>query len=172
MASLDHQKTALVLVDLQVRIAARPLFPRAGAEVVATAKRLARGFRAAGAAVVLVQAHRPGVDEQPLDSELEAGLWEHGDLVFTKHTVGGFHDGALHALLQEYGIGTLVFGGIATNLGVESTARAASDHGYGLLFVEDAMAALSAPEHEAAVTLDLPRFGEVVTADEALARLA
>ncbi len=45
---------------------------------------------------------------------------------------------------------------------MESTARAASDHGYELVFVEDAMSALSSAEHEAPTGLNLPRFGEVV----------
>jgi nicotinamidase-related amidase len=57
-----------------------------------------------------------------------------------------------------------VFAGIATNLGVESTARAALDHGYHVIFVEDALAALTAAEHRAAVELDFPRLGSVIAA--------
>ncbi|ARZ70278.1 isochorismatase [Streptomyces albireticuli] len=61
---------------------------------------------------------------------------------------------------------TLVLGGVSTNLGVESTARAAADHGYELVFVEDAMSALTAEEHRASVTLDMPRLGTVVRAGQ------
>ncbi|GAA2345685.1 hypothetical protein SVIO_109940 [Streptomyces violaceusniger] len=50
----------------------------------------------------------------------------------------------------------LVFGGLATNLGVESTACVAGDLGYDLVFVEDAIAALTTAEHDMSVRLDFP----------------
>ncbi|RIQ10835.1 isochorismatase family protein [Jiangella rhizosphaerae] len=161
---LDPSTTALVLVDLMDRIVGLPLAPRSGADVVATAHRLAGEFRAAGAAVVLIRVERPNVDEQPPGSDLVAGLVSDGDVVVVKRSIGGFYGTGLHERLRELGVSTLVFGGIATNLGVESTARAASDLGYDVVFVSDAMTALTAPEHDAAVGLNLPRFGPVVPA--------
>ncbi|MET9403784.1 isochorismatase family protein [Kitasatospora sp. NPDC002965] len=162
MQTLDPARTALVLVDLMPRIAALPLAPRTGAEVVAASLDLAEAFRAAGAPVIAIRVERPGVVEQPPGSELVAEVAEAADEVVVKRTIGGFHGTGLDELLRERGVETLVFGGIATNLGVESTARAASDHGYALLFVEEALAALTEEEHRAAVGLNLPRFGEVV----------
>ncbi|KPC71622.1 isochorismatase, partial [Thermoactinomyces vulgaris] len=82
--------------------------------------------------------------------------------VVVKRSIGGFYGTDLDEVLRRFGARTLVMAGVMTNLGVESTARAASDHGYDLVFAEDAMSALSAAEHEAAVNLDLPRFGDVV----------
>jgi nicotinamidase-related amidase len=38
--------------------------------------------------------------------------------------------------------------GIATNYGVESTARAAFDRGFELIFAEDAMSSMSAEAHQ------------------------
>ncbi|MFD7013548.1 isochorismatase family protein [Streptomyces sp. NPDC059161] len=163
-ATLDPARTALVLVDLMDRIAALPLAPRTGDQVVAVSRELARTFRAAGATVVLVRVERPGVETQPPGSGLVEGLAADGDLIVVKRTIGGFHGTGLHELLAQRGVDTLVFGGIATNLGVESTARAAADHGYQLLFAEDAMAALTEDEHRAAVRLNFPRLGTVVTA--------
>ncbi|MEU9100142.1 isochorismatase family protein [Streptomyces sp. NPDC048361] len=163
-ATLDPARTALVLVDLMDRITALPLAPRSGDQVVGTAWELAHSFRAAGATVVLVRVERPGVPAQPPGSDIVAGLAADGDLVVVKRTIGAFHQTGLHELLRERGIDTLVFGGIATNLGVESTARPAADHGYELLFVEDAMAALTEDEHRAAIALNFPRLGTVVTA--------
>ncbi|MET9365853.1 isochorismatase family protein [Streptomyces sp. NPDC006632] len=163
-ATLDPARTALVLVDLMDRITALPLAPRSGDQVLATAGELAESFRAAGATVVLIRVERPGVAAQPPGSDIVAGLAADGDPVVVKRTLGGFHRTGLHELLRERGIDTLVFGGIATNLGVESTARAAADHGYELLFVEDAMAALTQDEHRAAIALNFPRLGTVVTA--------
>ena len=164
--ALDPARTALVLVDLMDRIVGLPLEPRKGTEVLAAAEELAAAFRKAGALVVLVRVERPGVPEQPPGSGLVAGLAAEGDIEIVKRTIGGFQGTGLDERLREHGISTLVFGGIATNLGVESTARAAGDLGYDLVFVEDAMAALTAPEHEASVGLDFPRLGTVVTASE------
>ncbi|MEU3744465.1 MULTISPECIES: isochorismatase family protein [Streptomyces] len=161
MPSLDPGRTALVLVDLMERIVALPLAPRPGTDVLAAAARLADTFRAAGAPVVHIRVERPNVPTQPPGSELVPDLVHAGDHVVVKRTIGGFHDTGLHALLSGAGATTLVLGGIATNLGVESTARAAGDLGYDLVFAEDAMTALTADEHRASVELDFPRLGTV-----------
>ncbi|MET9951276.1 isochorismatase family protein [Streptomyces sp. NPDC006339] len=163
MPALDPDRTALVLVDLMERMVALPLAPRPGTDVLDAAGRLAGTFRAAGAPVVHIRVERPGVDTQPPGSDLVAELVHDGDDVVVKRTIGGFQDTGLHALLSGRGVSTLVFGGIATNLGVESTARAAADLGYDLVFAEDAMTALTADEHHASVRLDFPRLGTVAT---------
>lgn len=164
--ALDPARTALVLVDLMDRIVALPLEPRKGTEVLAAAEELASAFRAVGAPVVLVRVQRPGVADQPPGSGLVAGLAQDGDIEIVKRTIGAFQGTDLDARLREHDVTTLVFGGIATNLGVESTARAAGDLGYDLVFVEDAMAAFTAAEHEASTRLDFPRLGTVVTVDQ------
>lgn len=164
--ALDPARTALVLVDLMERIVALPLEPNKGTEVLATSEELAETFRKAGALVVLIRVERSGVAEQPPGSGLVPGLVAEGDLEIVKRTIGGFQGTGLDERLREHGVSTLVFGGIATNLGVESTARAAVDLGYDLVFVEDAMAAFTAAEHDASVRLDFPRLGTVVTAGE------
>ncbi|MFF9395305.1 isochorismatase family protein [Streptomyces griseoluteus] len=160
---LDPRRTALVLVDLMDRLVALPLEPRKGAEVLAASEELARHCRTAGALVVLVRVERPTIAEQPPGSGLVAGLRQEGDLEVVKRTIGAFQGTGLDERLRARGIDTLVLGGIATNLGVESTARAAADLGYELVFVEDAMAAFTAAEHEASVRLDFPRLGTVTT---------
>ncbi|MGW4619605.1 isochorismatase family protein [Streptomyces sp. NPDC004592] len=162
--ALDPARTALVLVDLMERIVALPLEPRKGTEVLAAAEELAGVFRSAGAPVVLIRVERPSVAEQPPGSGLVPGLLRDGDVEVVKRTIGGFQGTDLDERLRERGIRTLVFGGIATNLGVESTARAAADLGYELVFVEDAMTAFTAAEHEASVRFDFPRLGSVATA--------
>ena len=166
LLALDPTRSALVLVDLMDRIVALPLEPRKGTEVLSAAEELATAFRSAGAPVVLVRVERPGLAEQPPGSGLVAGLARDGDIEVVKRTIGGFQGTDLDERLRERGVRTLVFGGIATNLGVESTARAAGDLGYDLVFVEDAMAAFTAAEHEASIRLDFPRLGTVVAAAE------
>ena len=58
---------------------------------------------------------------------------------------------------------------IATNIGVESTARFAFEYGFNQIFAEDAMAALSAEHHAFEVAKIFPRIGLVRTTNEILA---
>lgn len=172
MVRLDPERTALVTIDLMDRIVALPLAPRPGAEVVEHSLSLAAAFRHAGATVVAVRVERRNVAEQPHGSELVAGLVQPGDAVVVKRTIGAFQGTGLHELLRARGVETLVLTGIATNLGVESTARVAGDLDYELFFVEDAMSAQTAEEHVASVSLDFPRFGTVCSTADVLQALA
>ncbi len=156
MLSLDPRTTALVLIDLQNGILGLPLAPRSGAEVVRIGRELAERFRQAGALVVLVNATwaKDGGDalRQPVDrprpippggypegwSNLVDGLAGPGDLLITKHQWGAFYGTALDLQLRRRGIRTIVLGGVATNMGVESTARQAWEHGYEVVVAEDA----------------------------------
>jgi len=164
--TLDPARTALVLIDLMDRIVGLPMEPRKGTEVLSAAEKLIGAFRAAGAPVVLVRAERPGVPEQPPGSGLVAGLAAEGDIEIVKRAFSAFHDTALDERLRERGTTTLVIGGIATNLGVESTARVARDLGYDVVFVEDTMATYTTAEHQASVRLNFPRLGTVVTVSQ------
>lgn len=153
--------TALVLVDLMPRIIALQLAPHSGEEVLARGKLLANGFRVKGLPVVLVRVERPNVSEQPPGSDLADGLAQAGDIVVVKRSIGAFYNTDLHAELEKRDVGTLVIGGLITTMGVESTARAASDHGYDLEFVADAMSDTSGEAHNFAVERTFPRFGAV-----------
>ncbi|MEP6648523.1 MAG: isochorismatase family protein [Lapillicoccus sp.] len=65
----------------------------------------------------------------------------------------------------------IVLGGVATSMGVESTARAAHEHGYHVTRAIDAMAGLSAESHQNSVERIFPRLGETGTTDEIIALL-
>jgi nicotinamidase-related amidase len=65
----------------------------------------------------------------------------------------------------------MVLCGIATNIGVESTARFAYEYGYHQIFAEDAMAAGSAEEHILTTTNIFPRIGLVRKTEEIIAAL-
>lgn len=152
---------ALVLIDLMPRIIALDLAPHTGAEVLDRCRRLAAAFRAAGEPVVQVRVERPGVAEQPPGSDFAEDLVSPGDIVVVKRTVGAFHGTDLDEHLRRRGVDTVVLAGLVTTMGVESTARAASDHGYELEFVADAMSGFAADEHEFAIGRIFPRFGTV-----------
>jgi nicotinamidase-related amidase len=182
MAKLDPKRTALVLIDLQNGILAMPLAPRSGAEVLATGTALARRFRAAGAPVILVRvawsADFADAPRQPVDkpmprpagglpagwTDLAEGLAAPGDILVTKRQWGAFYGTDLDLQLRRRGITTIVLGGIATNFGVESTARSAFEHGYALLIAEDAATSVSAEMHRLSIQEVLPRIATVVAA--------
>ncbi|MEU9253805.1 isochorismatase family protein [Streptomyces sp. NPDC048270] len=153
--------TALILIDLMPRIIGLPLAPHSGDEVLARCRALAASFRASGRPVVLVRVDRPNVAQQPPGSDFADGLVQDGDIVLVKRTVGAFYGTGLDEQLRELGVETVVLAGLVTTMGVESTARAAADHGYQLEFVADAMSGLAADEHEFTIERTFPRFGEV-----------
>jgi nicotinamidase-related amidase len=179
MIQLDPAATALVLIDLQNGVVGLPLAPRSGADALAAGKALATQFRAAGAKVVLVSvdfaedyadALSTPVD-QPMPrppggmpkgwSEIAAGLAEPGDLHIVKRQWGAFHGTELDLQLRRRGVRTIVLGGVATNFGVESTARQAWEHGYAVVIVEDACTSMSAELHAMAIKSIFPRIARV-----------
>jgi nicotinamidase-related amidase len=168
--TLDAPRTALIVIDLQVRIVGMETGPHTGADVVRQSIRLADAFRASGGLVVIVQAERPGVAEQPPGSELVEEMEPRpGDLLITKQAWNAFHETGLHDKLRGQGIDTVVVAGLATNAGVESTARTASDHDYRVLLPRDAMASFTAEMHDFAVEKIFPLIGTVCETNDVVA---
>jgi nicotinamidase-related amidase len=143
---------------------------------------LADDFRKKGGTVVYVhvlvtEMARVPVDEPlmrpgtppPNASELvpEAGV-QAGDLIVTKRQWGAFYGTDLEQHLRRRGIRTIVIGG---NIGVESTARAAFDHGYEVVFAEDAMSSLGAEIHEFPIKNIFPLMGRVRSVEQIVTAL-
>jgi nicotinamidase-related amidase len=184
MTNLDPRTTALVLIDLQQGIVGMDLAPRSGTDVVAAASALAVRFRAAGAPVVLVRvafaADFADAPRQPVDqpmrrpdgglspgwSELVEGLAQPGDIHVVKRNWGAFHGTDLDLQLRRRGVRAIALGGIATNFGVESTARQAWELGYEVLLAADVCASVSAELHDMAVRWIFPRISRVVSSAE------
>lgn len=170
---LDPRRTALVLIDLMPRIIGLETAPLSGREVLQRCTALAEATRAGGGLVVHVRVERPGVDTQPEGSELAPELAPQPlDVEIVKQTVGAFHRTGLDDALRARDIRTVVLGGIVTNFGVESTGRAADEHGYDVVWVSDAMTGLDAAAHDFAVSYIFPRFGTVCTGTEYVAALS
>jgi nicotinamidase-related amidase len=190
MEKLDPRSTALVLLDLQkgiLGIAAGG--PHSAAQVVASGGALAKRFRALKATVVLVRiawsadggdVPRQPVDRQPpLPPKLPADWLEFpaelavadSDILIFKRQWGAFYGTDLDLQLRRRGIKTIVLGGISTNIGVESTARAAWEHNYALVLAEDVMSGQSAENHRFAIEQIFPRLGRVRKTAEILAAL-
>jgi nicotinamidase-related amidase len=171
LESIDPHQTAFVAIDLQMRIVGHATAPHTGADVVRQCMRLTEAFRDKGGQVVIVRYEQPG-EPQPAGSELVSEMEPRGDdLLITKHTWGAFHETGLHEALRKRGVTTIALAGLATNFGVESTARAAHELGYRVLLVEDAMAGLDADDHAFAITRIFPHLGTVCSTDELLGAL-
>jgi nicotinamidase-related amidase len=184
MIELDPRTSALVMIDLQKGILANALAPISGAELLARGQALAERFRAAAATVVLVHVAfsadgrdmlRPRVDEPaalPKDgfpaawSEFPAGLAQPGDLLITKRQWSAFHGTELDLQLRRRGVRTIVLGGVSTQIGVESTARQAYEHGYELVIAREACASSVAEGHDMSMKLILPRLARLASSTE------
>jgi nicotinamidase-related amidase len=170
--TIDASRTALIAVDLMPRIVEQDLGPHRGVDVVARTAELAEAVRRGGGTVVAVRVERPNVAEQPAGSGFVPEMAPRdGDIEVVKRTIGAFYGTGLAQRLRERGVDTVVMAGLATTMGVESTARAAADHGFDVVFAADAMSGMTAAEHDHALSVVLPRFGDVLATEQVLAQL-
>ena len=95
-----------------------------------------------------------------------------GEFVVQKSRSSAFWGTNLNQILRSNGIESLVVTGLTTEGCVESTARAANEHGYAQVFVEDAMSSMSAETHAFSVKNIFPRLGLVRSTEEVLAGCA
>ena len=112
-------------------------------------------------------ARPPGSPPLPESATLvvpEAGMRE-GDLVIVKRQWGAFYGTDLDQQLRRRGVNTVVIGGIATNMGVESTARSAWELSYDVVIAEDVCSSMSADWHRFSVEHILPMISRVVAAE-------
>lgn len=163
-------KTALIVIDLQKGIVARPAAHPID-DVVTHCVALTEAFRGRGLPVVLVNVAggARGRTEQPrAPMDLPAG-WtdlipqlnrQPRDHVVTKHTPGAFTNTGLEAHLRALGVTQVVIVGVATSNGVEVTARQAFELGFNVTLATDAMTDLRADAHAWSVTQVFPRIGE------------
>ena len=75
--------------------------------------------------------------------------------------MSAFFGAELDLQLRRRGCRTVVIHGVATNLGVEATARAAFDLNYDVVVAADACASVAPGLHEFAVEHILPRIARV-----------
>jgi nicotinamidase-related amidase len=170
--------TALIVVDLQRGIAALPT-AHAAAEIIERASTLADAFRRHNLPVVLVNVSggAPGRTEQTRNLGARPADWsefvpqlnqQSTDHKVTKQTWGAFTNTDLEIYLKAYGVTQVVIAGIATSIGVESTARQAYEIGLNITLAIDAMTDLNAEAHANSITRIFPRLGETGTAQEIL----
>ena len=176
-------KCALVVVDLQRGVVAQSM-AHPVEDVVRRSAELAGAFREHSLPVVLVNVagQPPGRTERgarPVDelpdgwTGLVPGLDQQpSDLRITKHTRGAFTNTGLEERLREREVTQVVITGIATSVGVESTARDAHERGFHVVVVSDALTDGDKDAHEHSIEQVFPGIGELGTTDEVLALLA
>jgi len=197
---IDAARSALVVVDMQNHFVAKgfPAEIPLSREIVPAINGLARAMRAAGGLVVWVQTTATGALEHwgnrhkymltpERTAERLASLSEDaegfklypgleplsGDLRVKKIKYSAFISGSsdIDAQLTSRSIDTVLVAGTATNVCCESSARDAMMLDYRVIMLSDANAATTDEEHAATLNNFMLFFGDVMTADEAIARL-
>jgi ureidoacrylate peracid hydrolase len=197
---LDPSRTALIVIDMQSAFCApgAPAEVPAACGIVAPINALTAELRALGVPVIWVlhANERIGdksdwelffniivaedVREKTLESLSAAKQSVWGTLVTApadrtvlKNRYSAFIPGSspLERVLRGMGIDTVLIAGTKTNVCCESSARDAMMLDFKVVLVEDCCAALSDEEHRSALENVIQQFGDVMTADEVLARL-
>ena len=186
---LDPRRTAIVVIDLQKGIVGFPTSPHSAQSVIANTVALLDAARSTGAQPILVHVGRSpdGGDglqvtsDQPMRaagslppdwSELIPELnRQPNDIVILKRQWGAFYGTDLELQLRRRGLSTIILCGIATAIGVESTARDAYERGFEQVFAEDAMTSRTAESHTNAIVNVFPRMGRVRTTMQIVAAL-
>jgi ureidoacrylate peracid hydrolase len=198
--AIDAARAALVVVDMQNYFVAEgfPLEVPQARAIVPNINRLAKAMRAAGGTVVWVQTTATGalehwgnlhrymltperartrlasLAETAEDYKLFAPLEQlPSDLWVKKIMYSAFIPGSsdIDAQLRRRGIESVLVTGTLTNVCCESTARDAMLLDYRVIMLSDGNATLTDEEHAAALNTFLMFFGDVMTTDEAIARL-
>src|SRR5688500_855654 len=196
--ALDPKRSALVVIDMQNAFVApgAPMEVPAARGIVAPINRLAAELRRRGVTIIWI-AHENRKDGRDwagffdafvapgkraaaatalaAGSELQK-LWPEldvaaGDLRAGKNRYSPFIRSDFEKLLKERGIDTLLIAGTKTNVCCECTARDAMMLDYKVVLLSDCTAALSDDEQRATLENVIQQFGDVLTADEALALL-
>ena len=193
LEGLDPKSTALVLIDFQRGVIdgllpGMTFAPHPAAQAVSNGRRVAQALRERGGLVILVRGAmgRPGWPPAPAPQadivfpdrpaapttvDIVPELAEFTQHVVTRNQWGSFYGTDLEPHLRRRGIGTLLVGGVSTNLGVESAARSAHDRGFDQVFIEDAMTAFDGQAHHDTVQRIFPLIGRVRSADEVIEAL-
>jgi nicotinamidase-related amidase len=188
LEKLDIASTALVLIDVQEGILSFPFSPHSGQAVRSAGAELAKAFRAAGGLVVLTRvvyaSDFADALQQPVDNPLPGGPLPSNwsvfspelavsakDVILDKRNWGAFYGTDLELQLVRRGIKTIVIGGVATNMGVESTARDAHERNYHLIFADGAISSMSEDMHKFAMGTIFPLIGRIKSVGDVLGAL-
>lgn len=179
ITTLD-KTTALILIDLQNSIVASPVAHPVD-DILNNANKLLEAFRKHALPVFVVNVNPSGAawtrtrkDAKPMalpDNhdwyKITAKLHVAGsDIRITKQGWNAFFETALQDELTKRNVTGIVIAGISTSIGVEGTARAASERAYNISFAIDAMTDLQEEAHQRSIKYIFPRMGETGSTEE------
>ena len=166
-------------------------FDRIDELVVPNTYRLMESFRSAGARVIHVTlgCETPDFSDAPpstkqffMATRNTVGNREHeiidrlkpraGEMVVNKRTQGAFASSGIESVLRAMGIETIVVTGVSTNNCVETTAREASDRGFGVVMVSDATGTCSQEMQDATLKGFARLWGRVASTDEVIGEIS
>jgi nicotinamidase-related amidase len=179
-------RLGLVVVDLQDGITALPAAHPVG-EIVARTRALADALRAKGHVIAWItidfaadggdlirrRTDMPGPPPPPPGfATLTAGLNpQPEDIRVVKRTWNSFHATELELQLRRRDVGTVILSGIATSIGVESTARGAFDRDFDVVVAADTVTDPVAAAHAHSLSYVFPRLGRVRDSNAILSAL-
>ena len=192
--TLDPEKTALVLVDLQKDTV--PRFAKSP-DFLTNVVRILEYARSVEMPVFLVQTRRhPGYIDEPnvITEQSLKGAPTHesqgilvesapgtdfvdelgrrpGDFVIDKRRGNAFRATNLEMYLRRLQVDTVLVGGITTNAGVENTVRDGKDRDFNMVALSDCCSAKDDEAHDYCMRKVFPRVARVMTADEAIDKL-
>ncbi|MEO0996329.1 MAG: cysteine hydrolase [Pseudomonadota bacterium] len=198
--ALQPEKTALLVIDMQNAFVKGKVKAETAIAIMPTINRLAAELRAMGGRVAWVQLRAGDADGNSIArlyhrhffthdgadahrSSLTPGEWGYelcdeldvqpDDIRAWKSRHSAFvpEHGDLKPQLDAAGIENLLIGGTVTNFCCETTGRDAMMLDYRAVMVSDCNAARFPEDHSAGLTTFFQSFGDVYTADEALAVL-
>jgi nicotinamidase-related amidase len=88
------------------------------------------------------------------------------DIAFQKRRPDGFVGTDFDLMLRSRGVRTILIGGVATEGGVEGTARTARNLGYDVVVLKDCVGSRSREQHEMALKLMEQAFFDISTVTE------
>jgi len=166
--SIDRAKTAVILMDYQIR-ALSPFPAEFQKEIVRKANEVLAKVRSERIPVIYVEVVRgERTPEMAIHPDITP---KQGEIVLTKHRVGAFSTTNLDEVLKKQNIETIVIMGIQTGYSVLSTVRWAADIGYNLIAISDCCADQDAEVHHFLIERVLPRQASVITSQEFLQAL-
>jgi nicotinamidase-related amidase len=185
MITVLDKNTALVLIDLQNSVVSVQTKPYSIEDVLKNVNDLIAAFRKKQLPIVFVNVKPGGTwmkarkeakippfpdDENAykISDKINA---DKNDIYITKHTWNAFFETELNNELEKKSITNIVLGGISTSIGVEGTARAASELGYNITLATDAMTDRVESAHYHSIQNIFPRLGETGTTKEIIEML-
>lgn len=88
---------------------------------------------------------------KPIQLRQQQQQQQEEEIVIDKHTASIFVDTAFERMLRNAGITTVVFTGIATEFGIESSARDASNRGFYSVVISDCVSSPDRNAHERSI---------------------